>query len=112
MIPIRRIGALVALLLLVACAVNESKLAPGQKLQISARVMAGYQEYTHLATTGAFAVSLSGRHYAYYWCPAIRCLGGVSVFASRAINMCEKNGDTCVLFARTSGIVVPYEVVN
>jgi hypothetical protein len=81
-------------------------------LQVSAEVMEGYQEYSHRATTGAFAVSLSGRRYAYYWCPATRCLGGASVFASRAITMCEKGGDTCVLFARDSGIMVPYEVVN
>jgi hypothetical protein len=109
--PRFRAAAIVAALLLAACASSESKLAPGEKLHVSASVMDGYQQYTHQATTGAFAVSLSGRRYAYYWCPSLRCLGGASVFASHAIRMCERDGDTCILFARDSGIIVPYEVV-
>jgi len=111
MLPLYRAVAIVATFLLAACAASESTLAPGEKLHVTAAVIDGYQQYTHLATTGAFAVSLNGRNYAYYWCPGMRCLGGASVFASHAIRMCEKDGDTCILFARDSGIIVPYDVV-
>jgi hypothetical protein len=111
MTSIHKAAALVAALLLAACAADDAKLAPGEKLKVTTAVMDGYQEYTHQAVTGAFAVSLDGRSYAYYWCPGIRCLGGASVFASHAIRMCEKNGANCILFARDSGIIVPYEVV-
>jgi len=102
---------LMPMAIMAGCVVNSSKLAPGQKLQVAAGVMQGYQEYLHVkGSTGAFAVSLSGRRYAYDYCPGQRCLGGSS-YGPQAIQMCESQGDTCVLFARDEGIIVPYEVV-
>jgi len=103
---------LVSTLVAAGCEVNSSKLAPGQKLMVTAEVMQGYQEYLHIkGGSDAFAVSLSGHNYAYNYCPGQRCLGGASAFAPRAIQMCESDGEKCVLFARDAGIIVPYEVV-
>lgn len=98
---------------LAGCAANSSKLAPGQKLAIEPGVMEGYQEFLRARSggPGAFAVALSGDGYAYYYCPAQRCLGGRSAAAPRAIATCESHGATCVLFANDEGIIVPYEVV-
>lgn len=106
-------ACLLAGCLLAGCAANASKLAPGQKLAIVPGVMEGYQEFLRARSggAGAFAVSTAGDGYAYYYCPAQRCLGGRSAAAPRAIATCESRGATCVLFANDEGIIVPYEVV-
>jgi hypothetical protein len=109
--PTYRLSALLPALLLAACAPNASKL--GQKIGVVPGVMEGYQEFLQARSggSGAFAVSLSGNRYAYYYCPAQRCVGGRSAAAPRAIQACEKTGETCVLFATDEGIIAPYEVV-
>lgn len=109
-----RLSVLLPVLLLAACAPNASKLAPGQKIGVVPGVMEGYQEFIQAKSSGsggAFAVSMSGNRYAYFYCPAQRCVGGRSAAAPRAIQACEKTGESCVLFATDEGIIVPYEVV-
>ena len=111
--PAYRLPVLLTALFLAACAANASKLAPGQKLGVVPGVMDGYQEFLHAKNggSGAFAVALSGNRYAYFYCPAQRCVGGRSAAAPRAVQSCESDGETCVLFATDEGIIVPYEVV-
>jgi hypothetical protein len=109
-----RLGVgLVAILAVMGCQTSQAGLAPGQRLQVATAVMAGYQDYLKSMGPGggAFAVSLSGRNAAYYYCPAERCLGGPSVSAGRAIKMCERDGDPCILFDSSGSIDVPYDVV-
>jgi hypothetical protein len=110
----RIVVGLAALFALVGCETGESSLAPGQRLKVTSQVMAWRQDYLHSMGPGggAFAVSLSGRSAAYYYCPADRCLGGKSVAAGRAIKMCERDGETCILFDSSGSIDVPYDVVQ
>lgn len=69
-----------------------------------------YKEFLNRGGHGIFAVSLSGRYSAYVYCPGDRCMNETS-FASKAIGMCEKNGNKCVLFYSGGEIIVPYDVV-
>lgn len=110
---LRLLLAVGAALTLLGCEVNQSTLPAGQRLQITPAAMEYYQQYLRDMGNGggAFAVSLSGQQAAYDYCPAQRCIGGSGGYAGKALTMCQKGGDKCVLFARDGRILVPYDVV-
>lgn len=110
-------GAIGALAFVLAgCAHQEGRinLAPGEKFKISKAAYDIYEkEYLRRvmpSNPGAFAVGEFGYGTAYVWCPGTQCVGGPS-YSYEAIRMCEEDGIKCVIFARSTEIVVPYEIV-
>ncbi|MDY0881847.1 hypothetical protein ACFPL7_19865 [Dongia soli] len=89
--------------------------APGQKAKIGQTAMTFFQNYYNpdIGSTrpGAFAVSRSGDWAAYSYCEELICTRGTS-YGQRAIQLCEKHGEPCYLFAIGRDIRVDYEIVD
>lgn len=87
----------------------------GQKAKITSDTMAffkdSYQRQIGSTHPGAFAVSSSGRQSAYTYCEEIMCRRGAS-YAQRAIELCERDGEPCYLFAIGNEIRVEYDIVD
>ena len=109
-----KIAVLVAMAALVtAGCTGHNDSAPGQKARVSQTVMTyfkdSYQRTIGSTHPGAFAVSVSGRDAGYAYCPDVRCLSGFA-YGQQAIKQCERNGESCFLFAVGNDIRVDYEV--
>lgn len=108
--------AVTAAMFLAGCAGSQSIDPPaGQKAKITSGSMDFFKNsyLPQIGSThpGAFAVSLSGRNSAYSYCEDARCMSGGS-YAQDAINLCEKDGEPCYLFAAGREIRVTYELVD
>lgn len=105
-----------------ACAAGPSELQypPGKTLKITKVVWAYYQSYlTTLGgkLPGVFLVAVNGgvgRGARYMYCPTIydRCAPKAGGAVNETNQMCKKDGLTCVLFARDSHILVPYQIID
>ena len=90
----------------------------GKILPISKEVWAGYQDYiTKIQGTnpGAFVVAAMdgvGVTYTDVTCSAGHCRAGGKDPANWAMDDCNGHGYQCVLFARSSDILVNYKVVD
>lgn len=105
--------ALVAITL-AGCATTEpAALPPGQQLKITKQVWDTFQTYLVQKTSarpGTFVVTTDGVGVGYAVCPAMRCRGmGRDV----AMDICKEDnpGKDCIVFAVSSDIIVPYEVL-
>ncbi|WP_374384947.1 hypothetical protein [Dongia sp.] len=105
--------------ILSACAAPASLTYKGSgPLRVTSEVWGYYQEYLakqHGARRdGVFLVAMYGdigRSARYSYCPEVYdyCTsGGLNV----ALNLCKEDHLDCVLFARGSQIVVPYEIIK
>lgn len=101
-------------LLLAACQpqVGRAVLGPDEKLLITKSVWANYEEFLRIrgSAAGVFVVTESGTGSTYVYCPEVQCMAGS--YTQQAIELCEKAGVKCVVFARGDDIVVPYEIVD
>lgn len=87
------------------------ELAPDEKLQIVRAVWDEFEVYkSKLMFEGAFVVSATGDGAGYTVCPTFRCQP--TNYVRRAIDLCEKAGVKCVLFADGREILVDYEIVD
>lgn len=105
--------AVVALASLMACLPQAARieLAPNEKLLISRAVWDDFLTYQEkMRADGAFVVSEDGNGSGYVICPYWSCQN--SNYARRAIDLCERNGVRCVVFAEGRDIIVDYEIVE
>lgn len=90
------------------------ELAQDETLRISRAVWNDFLDYKSkvLFDEGAFVVTETGLGAGYTFCPLpLRCHRSTN-YVRRAINLCEKEGVKCVLFAEGSQIVVNYEIID
>ena len=100
-----------------------TKLAAGQKLLITKKVWADYQEYLQRGRSlgpdrqGAFGVALAGDVgvvglYSYYYCPRQydACRPGGPNAISDILGQCRRENVECLIFARNEDIQMPYEI--
>jgi hypothetical protein len=112
---LKRAMAIAVAVLLAGCTAGQGFTPPpGQKMQVSQRVLDYYhQEYlpqVGSVNQAAFAVSQSGRMAGFSYCPDTHCKSGSTV-GQDAIHECQANGDSCYVFALGSAIKVDYEVM-
>lgn len=110
----KTIAGLILLALISGCASEQDyHPAPGQRMHISEKTMAGYKEYLAeigSINPGVFAVSSSGRMYEFYYCQENVCSDG-NAFAAKALHGCEMYGEKCYVFAKNRDIKVDYDIV-
>jgi hypothetical protein len=87
-------------------------LGPDEKLQITRSVWQDYESYKSKLGRGggAFVVTESGTSSGYSYCPGDHCRPGS--FTQSAIELCEKAGVKCLVFAQGTTIKVDYEIVD
>jgi len=82
-------------------------------LVISKEVWAYYQKYLNTGSPLAFAVSSNGRCANYSYCSGGHNCQQYNEARSWALNNCSTFcHDQCVVFAKWSQIVVPYEIAS
>ena len=89
-------------------------MAPDETLRITHTVWSQYLDYLSKLwiDDGAFVVAESGLGAAYVFCPGpLPCHRSIN-YVRRAIDLCEKEGVKCVLFAEGNKIVVNYEIID
>lgn len=110
-----RISTIVALAVLAAaCQPQQGRVHVGtdEKLQITRSVWEDFEAYKLKLGRGggAFVVTESGLGSGYSLCPADYCRPGS--YTHGAIELCEKAGVKCVVFAQGTTIKVEYEIVD
>jgi hypothetical protein len=119
---LRILGAALMAALLVACGSPMSgqyARGNGKTLMVSQKVWDGYKEYVGLlqgTNSGEFMVAvLDGVALGYTgrYCPGTRCMVQGNN-ASKLLNECKGMGEgvECILFARSSDILVDYKLVG
>jgi hypothetical protein len=100
--------------LLAACQPQMGRidLGPDEKLQITRNVWQDFEAYKLKLGRGggAFVVTETGTGSGYSYCPGDRCRPGS--FTQGAIELCEKAGVKCLVFAQGTTIQVDYEIVD
>lgn len=99
---------------------DELSYPPGKTLKITKQVWSYYQDYLGTlggSMPGVFLVAMDGdvgRGARYMFCPPEfdRCSAKGGGAINETNRMCKKDQLTCVLFARDSHIVVPYEIID
>jgi len=102
-----------------------AKLKEGEKLQITQKVWADYQEYLKKGRglgpdrQGAFGVAVVGDVgvtglYSYYYCPRQYdgCRPGGPNAITDILDDCRRENAECLIFARNEDIQVPYEIID
>src|ERR1051325_1451890 len=115
----------VSALAIVGCAqqgTEGAKLKDGEKLTITKKVWADYQDYIKAGRglgpdrQGAFGVAIVGELgvgslYQYYYCPRQydACRPGRTAITD-VLDECRRENLECLIFARNEDIQVPYEI--
>lgn len=118
----------VIMLAVIGCAqqgTEGAKLKEGEKLQITKKVWADFQEYLKKGQglgsdrQGAFGVAVVGDIgitglYSYYYCPRMydRCGRGASNAITDILDTCKRESVECLIFARNEEIQVAYEITD